>query len=141
MDAVNGLTSGAGGLGSLAEGAGKTRLSNQEFFQIMITELTNQDPLEPLDNQEFLGQITQMQTLETMTRLSEGIQSLLVGQQLTSAGALIGKSVAGVDVQGAAIEGIVESVAVEGDEVRLNVGGRSLELSQIRVIGAAEYSA
>ena len=45
-----------------------TTLSQQEFFSIMISELTNQDPLEPQDNNDFLNQVAQLQNLETMSR-------------------------------------------------------------------------
>ena len=66
MDGISGipLTTPASGIGSTRNMA----LSQEDFFQIMISEMQNQDPLEPLDNQQFLSQLTQMQTMETMTR-------------------------------------------------------------------------
>ena len=115
----------------------KTVLSQDEFFKIMITELTHQDPLEPMDNSDFLNQITQMQTLETMTKLSEGIQSLVLGQQLSSAGSLIGLLVTGVDSQGVEVHGEVERVIIQGEKVILGLeNGSSVPLNQVLQVNA-----
>lgn len=118
--------------------AGSTGLSQEEFFSIMITELTNQDPLEPMDNSEFLSQVTQLQTLETMTNLSEGIEALLLGQQLSSAGALIGKAVSGISADGLAVNGTVDRIVVQGGEVVLGMGDQSMPLSRVLEIKGEE---
>ena len=116
----------------------KTTLDQQDFFKIMIAELTHQDPLEPMQNNEFLQQVAQMQTLETMTRLSEGIEALLLGQQVSAAGALIGKVATGVDAVHGPIEGVVDRVLVNGDEVVLGIGDKTLTLSGVSEIQAGE---
>ncbi len=135
MEAVNGLGSSAQ-LAPARESA-KTVLSQDEFFRIMITELTNQDPLEPLDNNEFLNQVTQMQTLDTMTRLSQSLEALILGQQLGSAGTLIGRSVTASDAAGNSVEGTVDRVLVQGDEIRLGIGDAVVPLRLVTQVNAA----
>ena len=137
MDEINSISGNSSGLSGI-QTQSKTALSQEEFFKIMITELTNQDPLEPLDNQEFLSQVTQLQTLETMTNLTEGIEALLLGQQLTSAGSLIGKAVTGSDLNGVEVQGIVDRVIVQGEEIVLGVGDRTLPLSGVSQVNAVE---
>ncbi|MFQ5653207.1 MAG: flagellar hook assembly protein FlgD [Planctomycetota bacterium] len=112
-------------------------LTQDEFFQIMISELANQDPLEPLDNREFLSQLTQMQTLEMTTRLSEGIEAMLMGQQISAAGALIGRQVSGDDGAGGSIEGVVDRVLVQDGRVLLGVGEELLSLANVQQVMAA----
>ena len=75
-------------------------LRQEEFLEIMIAELANQDPFEPMDNREFLGQLTQMQNLEASTEMTTSLQQLATslealtfGQQLASASALIGANI------------------------------------------------
>ena len=116
----------------------RSTLSQDQFLKIMISELTNQDPLEPLSNQEFLGQLTQMQTLETMTQLSVGIEALLVGQQISSAGTLIGKVVVGEVANGSAISGLVDRVVVEGQQVLLGIGEALIPLSAVHQVTEAD---
>ena len=116
----------------------KTTLDQQDFFKIMVAELTHQDPLEPMQNNEFLQQVAQMQTMETMTRLSEGIEALLLGQQVNAGGALIGKVATGVDAVHGRVEGVVDRVLVNGSEVVLGIGDKTLALSGVSEIQAGE---
>ncbi len=116
-------------------------LSQEEFFKIMISELTNQDPLEPLDNREFLSQLTQLQTLDSTTRLAAGIESLRVGQQISAAGVLIGKVVSGLDAAGAAVSGTVDRVIVEDQRAFLGVGTALLPLANVREVLPSENGA
>jgi len=111
-------------------------LEQQDFLEIMIAELSNQDPFEPLDNREFLGQLTQMQTLQATTALTEGLGALLLGQQLSSAGALIGLEVRGTSGSGAAVSGPVERVLVVDGEVLLGVGDSTLPIGNVLEVTA-----
>ena len=72
-------------------------LSSDDFLKIMITELTNQDPLEPMQNQDLLNQmstIQQMQSSQEMTRsfneLMSNFDSLLTRQAMGAATEMIG---------------------------------------------------
>jgi flagellar basal-body rod modification protein FlgD len=65
----------------------------QDFLQILSTQLTNQDPLKPLDDQEFLAQIAQFSTLEQSTQLNASINQMLSVQSVTQSVGLIGKNI------------------------------------------------
>ena len=135
MNEISGVISGLGETSS--SDSNKSVLSQDDFLKIMIAELTNQDPLEPLDNSEFLNQLTQIQTLEATTRLSDGIQSLILGQQITTAGVLIGRGVIGVDATGAPVEGIVDRIILQDGEVLLGVGDSTLPIGNVRQVNGA----
>ena len=113
-----------------------TTLSQQEFFSIMISELTNQDPLEPQDNNDFLNQVAQLQNLETMDRLTQGIEGLLLSQQITSGSSLIGQTVSAVDDNGLEVGGTVDRVVVQGQDVSVGVGPNVIPLSRVVEIQA-----
>ena len=57
-------------------------LSTDQFLQIMITELQQQDPLEPVKNQDLLAQVSQIRSLEMTTQLNESFKTLLLQQQI-----------------------------------------------------------
>ena len=116
MDALSDVL---GATTSSSSGSRSNALAQEDFFEIMISELTNQDPLEPMDNQQFLNQLVQMQTLQATTKLSEGIESLLLGQQIASAGSLIGRQIEGEDADGNPVSGTVQSVVVQDGDVML----------------------
>ena len=49
-------------------------LDLNEFLQLMITELQNQDPLDPMDNSEILQQITQIREISATDSLQETLE-------------------------------------------------------------------
>jgi flagellar basal-body rod modification protein FlgD len=74
-----------------AQGIGK-----DSFLQLLITQMRNQDPLSPMDNQEFLAQLAQFSSLEQMQNLNDKVdQAMQLSQSLnnSSAAALIGRQV------------------------------------------------
>ena len=63
-----------------APATGIDGLDAGDFLQLMITQLTNQDPLAPTDNQALLDQLSSIRDIQLSTRLTETLQSL-TGQQ------------------------------------------------------------
>jgi len=109
-------------------------LEREDFLQIMISELANQDPFEPLDNKEFLGQLTQLQNLEATTGLSDSLEAFVLGQQLSSAGAVIGRYVRGVTPDQVAFYGTVDRVVIQDGEVLLGVGNYTARLADVEEV-------
>jgi flagellar basal-body rod modification protein FlgD len=74
-------------------------LGIQDFLKILLTQLTYQDPLKPLDNQEFMAQMAQFSSLEQTRQLTEKIDVLLGIQSATQSVGLLGRT---VDIDSAA---------------------------------------
>lgn len=77
-----------------AKGTGELGL--EQFLSIMTTQLQNQDPLEPLDNGDFLGQMAQFGTVTGIENLNQSFSSFansISSGQALQAGNLVGKSV------------------------------------------------
>ncbi|OGA98064.1 MAG: flagellar biosynthesis protein FlgD [Burkholderiales bacterium RIFCSPHIGHO2_12_FULL_61_11] len=124
-------------LGALTSATGSSADSEQRFLKLLVTQLNNQDPLNPLDNAQLTSQLAQMSTVSGIEKLNGAFQSLLAqsgsSQVLQSAG-LIGRTVLvpgnelalkqGVEVPFAVdVTGAAESVKVTitnaaGDAVR-----------------------
>jgi len=110
-------------------------------MRIMMTELSHQDPFNPLSNQDFLSQLAQLQTLEATAQLSEGIADLLRFQELSAAGNLIGLTVSATNAEGEAIVGPVERIVLRGNDVLLVVNGIEVKLSQIKEVWREDTAA
>lgn len=138
MDAITNplTTTGSSASASTSGRSPSSTLNPEEFYEVMIAELLNQDPLEPMDNQQFLNQLVQTQTLDATSRLADGIEALLLGQQISSAGALIGKDVAGLDANGGTISGVIDRVLVNGDDVQLGIGDQTISLKSVTRVSA-----
>lgn len=105
-----------------------------DFLTLMITELQNQDPLNPMDNAQVLNQLGQMQSINASQKLSTTLDSVLLGQNLSSSAALIGKNVAGLDDASKEVSGQVESVFIKDGKAKLVVGNSIVSLSNVRQI-------
>jgi flagellar basal-body rod modification protein FlgD len=113
-------------------------LQPADFIKMMITQLQNQDPMEPAKNEEILQQMSDIGQLETSTQLQTTLKSVTLQTQIGSASALIGKSVQGLDDNNDPIDGVVNSVKVDGDSVDLQLDtGMSMALSKVSSIGPA----
>jgi flagellar basal-body rod modification protein FlgD len=93
LDGTSGLSS-SGTTSQKADNRGE--LGRDDFLQLLITQLKNQDPLNPLESVEFTGQLAQFSSLDELFQMSDHLQSiensllLQQGDQLVS---YIGKSV------------------------------------------------
>jgi flagellar basal-body rod modification protein FlgD len=75
---------------------GGPTLGKQDFLKLLITQLRNQDPLNPLDQNQFLAQTAQFTSLENLQNISSQLaemKALAQGQALTQGASLLGKTV------------------------------------------------
>jgi flagellar basal-body rod modification protein FlgD len=113
----------------------KMSLKTEDFIKMMVTQLQNQDPLEPAKNEQLLAQMSQIGQLQSSTQLTESLKGLVLQNNLGAAGNLIGKMVRGSDENNESVDGLVNSVRVESDKVFLELdNGKSLELGRVTSI-------
>ena len=112
-------------------------LSPSDFINMMVTQLKNQDPLQPTSNQDLLNQMSQIGQLQSTTDLQNSLKTLTLQQTLGSAGNLIGKMVTGQDDHGNPMQGLVNSVKVVDGAVSLELdNGQELAMSNVTGITA-----
>jgi flagellar basal-body rod modification protein FlgD len=103
---------------------------------MMLTELQNQDPLQPTDTSSLLTQISQVGQLQSTSSLQSSISSLALQNSIGAASSLIGKTVTGLDsTNKVSLNGIVNSVQVSGNTVNLQLdNGGILPLPNVTTI-------
>ncbi len=118
-----------------------SKVDMDQFLKLLISQLENQDPLDPMDNSEMLQQISQMRDISAMTQLSETLQSVRLGQDMATASSLIGKHIHALSDTAEDVEGTVDRVSLETDEndesqhiLRVHVGDQEISLDNIRDI-------
>ena len=117
---------------------GRFELKSEDFIKMMITQLQNQDPMEPAKNEELLAQMSQIGQLQSTTQLQESLKGLVIQNQIGAAGNLIGKSVEGMDERNETVKGVVNSVHVESEQVFLELdNGKRLALGRVTGIAPA----
>lgn len=114
-------------------------ISQEDFVKLFLAQLNYQDPLEPLNNREFLAQLAQFSSLEQSRQINDNILGVLAMQASTQGLSLLGKTVE-VNVGGQGFSGIVEAVHYASGQPQLTIKSSSgsfidqISLSQIKVI-------
>ncbi|MBW7972135.1 flagellar hook assembly protein FlgD [Bradyrhizobium sp. BR 10289] len=92
-----------------------TGVDYNTFLQLLIAEMKNQDPTNPMDTSQYMSQFAQLSSVEQAMQTNNKLDSLLSSQSLSQADALIGKTVSFTDSTGATFSGKVTSIAINSD--------------------------
>lgn len=106
-------------------------LDMNAFLSMMVAELQNQDPLNPMDNAQLLQQVSQIREIESNLRLVSTLESLMKAQNVVSGAALIGKRVSGLDDNGKTVSGMVERVSIEGQRLFLHMAENRIPINNV----------
>lgn len=107
------------------ESAEQNGLNKDEFLQLLVGQLKNQNPLSPVGSQEFMSQMAAFSTLEQVTNLAvsnEELNGMISTNQSLS---LVGHQVSYLNEDGTTVEGTVESVDFGESGSSLTIGGVS----------------
>jgi len=93
-------------------------------LKLLIAQLQNQDPMNPMEDKDFIAQMAQFSSLEQMTNMSTSLNTFLTQSQaspILKGSELIGKTVAWVDKQGNKMQGVVSTAAVKNNNVSFRI--------------------
>lgn len=98
-------------------------LASEDFYKLLITELQNQDPLEPTKTADMVNQVSQIRSIELSNKLAGSLDELAKSQRSSASSALLGKMVTAqvVDAKGKAtdVSGVVTSIRFDTDGTTL----------------------
>lgn len=112
-------------------------LTSESFLKLLITELQNQDPTEPVGNEELLNQLSMMRNLESNIELADTLKAITGDQQLSTAANYIGKTVTGQAISDDVVTGVVEKAFLSDGKAYVTVDGQDVELAKILTVQAA----
>lgn len=99
--------------GSTADNAAASAsLDYDSFLTLLIAQMQNQDPTEPMDSTEQIAQLATFSQVEQTIQTNKNLETLIQSSVLTQAGTVIGKTVSSTD---GSISGIVEQVKIYTD--------------------------
>lgn len=123
-------------------------LDRDAFMQLLVSQLENQDPMEPVKNEDFVAQLATFSSLEQLESMNSGINGLLfmsqadsMVSQLAEGSALIGKEIGWTDPDtGASNTGTVDSVVLQDGVAMLVSGPTQVPLFWVETVDQAGAS-
>jgi flagellar basal-body rod modification protein FlgD len=116
-------------------------LDIDQFVQLMISELTNQDPLNPMDNTQLVQQLGHIRQISATDKLTETLSSVAAGQSLTTASGLLGKRISALSDDLQNVTGVVDRISVEVDPdhddqrtYKVHIGDKVVNLNNVREV-------
>jgi flagellar basal-body rod modification protein FlgD len=98
-------------------------LGKDQFLKLFVAQLQHQDPMNPMQDGEFMGQMASFSTLEQVTNLAAANESIAANLQLSQSVGLIGRTVTWTDEAEATHTGVVEKVSQQDGKPVLTVSG------------------
>jgi len=106
--------------------APKQQLDQDDFLKLLTTQLSNQDPLKPMEDTQFIAQMAQFSALQQATTLTKEFEAFSNAQQISSAQNLLGRTVT-LTADGAATTGPVSEVRIKAGAAQIIVNGTSYD--------------
>jgi len=117
---------------SAAEAAAKPMLGKDDFLKLLVSQLQHQDPMNPVDDKDFMGQMAQFTSVEQLTNMATAIDRMSTASQSTQSIALIGKTVDWKKEDGSTGEGVASSVSFGTDgSITIAVGDQQIAPNEI----------
>jgi len=107
---------------------GSSELGQDAFLQLLLAQLQHQDPLDPVDNSQFISQQAQFTQIEKTDKLINAINS---GNLISQSSSLVGKTVQIQLDGGQTTIGKIDSIQIGNNSLGINVGNEVYSSNQI----------
>src|SRR4051794_3363120 len=110
----------------------KGGMGEDAFMKLMLAQMQHQDPMAPTDSAQMMSQLAQFTSVEQLTKLTSGLDSLKLGQDFQASIGMIGKTVAFKGSDGAEKTAVVTAARSTTDGAQLTLeGGATLAFGDI----------
>jgi flagellar basal-body rod modification protein FlgD len=109
---------------------GKSVLDANDFLRLLTVQLQSQDPMKPMEDLEFIGQMASFTSLEQMRALSEDFKTFTASERLVAAQNYLGRLVT-VETDEGLINGEVIGVTVKKGTPMLTIGSQSYDVADV----------
>jgi len=107
------------------------QLTQQDFLKLLSTQMQNQDPMQPMDDSQFMAQMAQFSTLQATTTMSTDMTALRTHSDLATASSLVGRNVTITNETVGVVSGTVTGVDASSGTAQVVIGGKSYSLGDI----------
>ncbi len=117
--------------------AHNSQLDSTQFMMLLMQELRNQNPMDPVSDKDFMAQMAQMNSLQELQKMNGTLTDLATGNHLGEAAGLIGRQVGASLASGQKVSGVVTGVTLVSGEVMLLLGSQQVPFSGLTSVSEA----
>jgi flagellar basal-body rod modification protein FlgD len=108
----------------------KKSLGQEDFFELLATQLANQDPLSPMENTEYIAQMASFNTLESMNSLASSFSAFSAQQGFMTVQSVLGRQVTVQDGDNE-VSGLASAVHVSNGKTQVTINGTDYPATNI----------
>lgn len=112
-------------------------LGKDEFLQLLVCQMKNQDPLEPEKDTDFIAQLAQFSALQQMQNLNETVMN---SQAFSLVGKYVLVNTTGSDGKVSEVKGVVDYVTLKNGETYMSVNGQLYSIDQLVEVRDSFYA-
>jgi flagellar basal-body rod modification protein FlgD len=115
---------------------GESTLGVNDFLKLITVQLTSQDPLKPMEDTQFISQMSSFTSLEQMKGLSKNFEEFATEQRISSAQNYLGKQITVLDGD-KEVSGLVSEVSLVEGKPKLTVNGNTYSPADVTSVKMA----
>jgi len=135
-----GSTPASGATNATQKASAQSLAGTDTFLKLLVAQLRNQDPMQPMDDQSFITELAQFNTVEQLLNVKQSVDAQSGSQQAAEAMALLGKEITytSTTVGGdTTSQGLVSAVSLSNGQPQLQVGQGYIPLSAVTSVQEA----
>jgi flagellar basal-body rod modification protein FlgD len=106
-------------------------LGKDDFLKLLVAQMQNQDPMNPMDDNQTMSQMAQFSTVEGITNLNTAVDNQNFSAQVSQSVELLGKTVTWLNADGSSGSGVADKVTVSGNAIQIDVNGQNVSPGSI----------
>jgi len=106
-------------------------LNSDAFMSMLLAQMRNQNPFEPMKDNEMMVQMAQMNSVQELQKMGVSLSEMNQTNQLLSGTGMMGKLVSYADEEGNLVDALIDAITVDNSEVLLSSGETTIRLSDI----------
>lgn len=110
-------------------------LGKNDFLKLLVTQLKYQDPMNPTDDKDFMGNMAQFSSLEQTSNMAQAVEKLGFDSQVSQSISLIGHTITYLGADGQSlVSGVASGVSIAGNAISIKVGDQTIAPSDVQEV-------